>query len=163
MQLPEAWQLEHSRVPHEWQHFIKYRLPKPICSHRKMSLPSLMSLIHKMLSLQMTNRLTPRRPVYLHPWCCAGFQQLDEWTNWTHRWVNCLLLTWHLGPTQLVHLALARPDDCVKPCQEFTNANRKYPNYHKVGNIACMHVQFLPGSSFLRRPPKECEDEAIEE
>ena len=73
------------------------------------------------------------------------------------------MLAWHLGPTQLVHLALVRSDNCVKPCQKFTNANGKYPNYQKVDNTVRMRVQFVPGSSFLCRPPEEREDEAIEE
>ena len=38
--------------------------------------------------------------------------------------------------------------------------NGKYPNYQKVGMITRMRVQFVPGSSFLRRPRKEPENKA---
>ena len=162
-----AWGMETwtQQSPTRMAHFIKYRLPKPVGSHRKASLSSLMSLMHTKCSVFSTkdDQLTRSKGAcILASLVLAGFKQVDEWTNWTCRWVNCLLLAWCLGPTQLVNLVLARPDDCVKPCQEFTNANGNYPNYQKVGNIACMHVQFVPGSSFLHRPPKEREDEAIE-
>ena len=40
-------------------------------------------------------------------------------------------------------------DDYVKQRHEFTNMNGKYCNYQKVGKIACMCMQFVPGSFFL--------------
>ena len=73
-------------------------LPKSVGSRRKMSLPSLLFLIHtNAQSLaprddNCSNRLAPWRPVYLHLWCDAGFEQVDEWMIWTRRWVYCLLL-----------------------------------------------------------------------
>lgn len=38
--------------------------------------------------------------------------------------------------------------------------NGKYLNYQKVGNVVRMHVQFVPGSSFLCCPCKEPGDKA---
>ena len=68
-----------------------------------------------------------------------------------------------LGPHSISSFSASEVRQLCLTCQKFTNANGKYPNYQKVGNIARMRVQFVPGSSFLCRPPEEREDEAIEE